>query len=1552
MLSEEKVSLPAMRDVLAKIELVPVNFEREVDLFQKKMLSAQNWLAKARKCIPKRRVSRRGGGAEPKKMDLDAIRALVDDAPCDDSAEMFEMQDLLECADEWAEKVKQAIEGGAEIQLDELKELLEEGSEMPVEMEEQKYLEAEIAARDWCVKAAAMLAAKKSLKSLESIAEDAKSIRARIYPKKQSRWKPQVERDIHAAIDTARRWVNEVRDAVGQSAFDRLLSNSASSEHGSHSSRSESSSHPGHEKAKKPIETIAKLIEKSDRLVVNVSSYVGALKELQERGFRLQDEVKALLKGIGCLADLPSAEQEVSVATVSNPSVEGDPKHSDEAVSASTVVPKSGEGPAVDARDFVRASAMLDRVYALPFHFEEGLQLEKVILAEKDWSQRVKDALPPRQSRKKRQAKNPITLAQLEGLQSESAGLRFHFPEELKTLAKELEELNVWRVKARAVVETPVAEKIVQVVPKLRDYDLAVYERLQAAKDKLTAAREDSCESVSEDDLPSDDGQDPKVEPLLASNGTADLNMTDVSGDVRAPQHHASANGVATKLAATITIVKTADSLLKATSEVKPAEPLAPIDVETIMSQLRIESGCMQKQKTDEAEGDSSGETKSSSGSDAVKETSSMLEPVLAMAEQSLEDITVLENRDERVSALETLELTGDASSSAFTDEVVKALESWQEQITQVVDEGELLSAVAPEMRVLSTVVDLLGWLQSARSLFYDETLPLGELVVQGRELAKELKAIRSAAEISESTVDTLELMLFPLPHLEAQDAVVQSWTKRVNSCISEKRVRVKTLQSLMDEGNALLMEADAFKIIQDEVRKAKVWLSKLKKRVKALLTKRVMRLTLSIARSFVEEGEDVVIETAVFDLLKENVELASDWERRVLESGLESGQARIANLVSLLNEYDCAGLIIDMDMHREVLKSATERYCICRQPFDGLMIGCDFCDDWFHDNCIGMSKEKAEKVEDYTCPSCTILQDLSAALREVVGAQKTLWNKAEHVKDYEKHHGVLTRKLKREEKAVERSEMQLLSYTNQMNQLRTSIEEFEKAKIAMAGRDIKAAVTAASATATAGVATASTVAAPAAVASAASVGAPNQSPPQQLQVAAAAPPSSEVKAESGSATASAVPPLTAPAPSSTVAPATLAALQSSGFPSLYPNILLSGGNLLHATAPTVSLSTDTGKSTSNPSPGNAAVTIKAQLKQAMAGKVAPNMVDRIAALIAAGGDLDVQLPKMRAEHADAMSKAHEAQESLRLSKERLQLARDGLRELRTSHEARERGLPLAQDWVRRAVLVLNTKSLLSRSKLLQSGGYLPPEYEALVGELSQPDQQWAARVDVVFPEVRAYVRLLRLVGWSLVVVSLLQERPSRASLSSAIAYAAKHSLWESKTVSPLKGVLGRLDAWVAKVHKSVSKSGLSKAQKIPRLRLFLNEYSKLPLTCTPLADVLEKYIKAAEAETSGGSRASEAVRHAHDVAEAALITAFADAAAALSTVSPSASAAASSTSSASSAQAKLPRKRKSYTRKTSTASTSVKKSKKSPEASSTGAAAPHPPTASAPASV
>lgn len=58
--------------------------------------------------------------------------------------------------------------------------------------------------------------------------------------------------------------------------------------------------------------------------------------------------------------------------------------------------------------------------------------------------------------------------------------------------------------------------------------------------------------------------------------------------------------------------------------------------------------------------------------------------------------------------------------------------------------------------------------------------------------------------------------------------------------------------------------------------------------------------------------------------------------------------------------------------------------YCICRRPDtdddDGLMVGCESCDGWFHASCVGLDEEMVELLDVYICKSC----ERSRCLRQV----------------------------------------------------------------------------------------------------------------------------------------------------------------------------------------------------------------------------------------------------------------------------------------------------------------------------------------------------------------------------------------------------------------------------------------------------------------------------------------------------------------------------------------------------------------------------------------
>ena len=51
-------------------------------------------------------------------------------------------------------------------------------------------------------------------------------------------------------------------------------------------------------------------------------------------------------------------------------------------------------------------------------------------------------------------------------------------------------------------------------------------------------------------------------------------------------------------------------------------------------------------------------------------------------------------------------------------------------------------------------------------------------------------------------------------------------------------------------------------------------------------------------------------------------------------------------------------------------------RYCLCKGPSDGsFMIGCDFCDEWYHGRCIGVSAAVGDALanagDQFMCPKC-----------------------------------------------------------------------------------------------------------------------------------------------------------------------------------------------------------------------------------------------------------------------------------------------------------------------------------------------------------------------------------------------------------------------------------------------------------------------------------------------------------------------------------------------------------------------------------------------------
>eukprot|EP00092_Neocalanus_flemingeri_P022285 GFUD01024165.1.p1 GENE.GFUD01024165.1~~GFUD01024165.1.p1 ORF type:complete len:919 (-),score=261.07 GFUD01024165.1:38-2794(-) len=64
----------------------------------------------------------------------------------------------------------------------------------------------------------------------------------------------------------------------------------------------------------------------------------------------------------------------------------------------------------------------------------------------------------------------------------------------------------------------------------------------------------------------------------------------------------------------------------------------------------------------------------------------------------------------------------------------------------------------------------------------------------------------------------------------------------------------------------------------------------------------------------------------------------------------------------------------IDVDKSEESKNTGQILYCYCRSPISKNLIGCDFCPEWFHPKCLGLSKYELKMVlslSNWKCPEC-----------------------------------------------------------------------------------------------------------------------------------------------------------------------------------------------------------------------------------------------------------------------------------------------------------------------------------------------------------------------------------------------------------------------------------------------------------------------------------------------------------------------------------------------------------------------------------------------------
>ncbi len=116
-------------------------------------------------------------------------------------------------------------------------------------------------------------------------------------------------------------------------------------------------------------------------------------------------------------------------------------------------------------------------------------------------------------------------------------------------------------------------------------------------------------------------------------------------------------------------------------------------------------------------------------------------------------------------------------------------------------------------------------------------------------------------------------------------------------------------------------------------------------------------KLSLVDMSAFVKTGENVSMfqYSDSLQTLKEHIKKARSWVMKL--DRLEQNATSISALEELLPEAE--GFMVDIQPNLDAVMQVTKVYCFCRQPFHGIVVGCDAegCEDWLHISCIGMSK-------------------------------------------------------------------------------------------------------------------------------------------------------------------------------------------------------------------------------------------------------------------------------------------------------------------------------------------------------------------------------------------------------------------------------------------------------------------------------------------------------------------------------------------------------------------------------------------------------------------
>mmetsp|Transcript_7974 Transcript_7974/g.11791 ORF Transcript_7974/g.11791 Transcript_7974/m.11791 type:complete len:1472 (+) Transcript_7974:701-5116(+) len=193
-----------------------------------------------------------------------------------------------------------------------------------------------------------------------------------------------------------------------------------------------------------------------------------------------------------------------------------------------------------------------------------------------------------------------------------------------------------------------------------------------------------------------------------------------------------------------------------------------------------------------------------------------------------------------------------------------------------------------------------------------------------------------------------------------------QDWSSKAQTLLSstDKKLSLSVLNELADEASMYPLSAEVVRQVQKQADLANVWAQRMNEMIKS-----GEKTTEEETKARLAEGEKLNVICPEAKTLRTSLRTARGWAMRVKKCGLDQGKLQISEIKALIAEHDA--FLVCMPDELTKLKQALCGYCICRRPYEGFMIGCDNCDEWFHGPCIGVSEQQAERYDKYMCVRC-----------------------------------------------------------------------------------------------------------------------------------------------------------------------------------------------------------------------------------------------------------------------------------------------------------------------------------------------------------------------------------------------------------------------------------------------------------------------------------------------------------------------------------------------------------------------------------------------------